>query len=129
MYHGNRNRCSEIHQFFNRRNRRNTVPSGSILPASTGKSTFAIIGLVLVIISEICGIYLTKYESKKEIEMFKLHMFQILGTLYAFPVLLFILNYLSPDRYLLVFSIALTAAAVLKTVAVIAKAVYIEQNY
>lgn len=102
---------------------------GTFYFASTGKSSFAIIGLIMMLISEALGIYLTKYESKKEIEMFRLHMFQILGTMYAFPVLLFILNYFSPDRFLIIFSIALTAAALVKTVAVIAKAAYIERNY
>jgi len=96
--------------------------------ASTGKADFAIIGLVLILITEGFGIYMAKYESTKEIDVFRMNILQMIGTAFAFPVLLFILYLFSPDKFLLIFSIALTAGALIKTIAIIAKAIYIERN-
>ncbi len=102
---------------------------GAFYLASTGKADFAIMGAILYIIGEASGLYLTKYESKKEIEIFQANILQTLGMTYAFPMLLFILYLFSPDKFLLVFTLALTAGAIIRTVAIIAKAVYIERNY
>ncbi len=96
--------------------------------ASTGKADFAIIGLVLILMTEGFGIYMAKYESTKEIDVFRMNILQMIGTAFAFPVLLFILYLFSPDKFLLIFSIALTAGALIKTIAIIAKAIYIERN-
>ena len=96
--------------------------------ASTGKADFAIIGLFLILMTEGFGIYMAKYESTKEIDVFRMNILQMIGTAFAFPVLLFILYLFSPDKFLLIFSIALTAGALIKTIAIIAKAIYIERN-
>jgi hypothetical protein len=101
---------------------------GAFYFASTGKANFAILGVLLYIIGEAGGLYLTKYESQKEIEMFKLNFWQMIGGAYAFPILLLGLYFISGDKFLLIFNLAISAGAIIRTVAILAKAAYIEKN-
>lgn len=96
---------------------------------ATGKPGLVLIGVIFTVASEITTIYLTKYEEKKHLEMFQTNFWNSIGTLYAFPLIMLALYLMSSDKFSLVFTIALTAGAVIKTASMLIKMAYIEKNF
>ena len=95
---------------------------------SKGEIGIVATGLVFSIIGEIGNIYMVKFEEKKNIDTFRLNFWSMLGANYAFPVVMLAIYIMSQDKFTLVFAMALSASAIIRTVSMLVKITYIEGN-
>jgi hypothetical protein len=94
---------------------------------SNGQAALFIPAVALSVAGELGTFYLTKYEDRKQQDMFRLNFWTVLGATYAFPVLLLVFYFLSPDKFVLALTAALSAQALLHTAALLAKLWYLEE--
>jgi hypothetical protein len=94
--------------------------------AARGELDWVIWGMALTVLCEATNLYLTRFDSKKQIDSFVASFWTNLGTTYALPVLFFVLYLSAADKFMLVFTLSITAGAVVKTAAMLLKMKYIE---
>ncbi|MFA6531165.1 MAG: hypothetical protein WCT31_05515 [Candidatus Micrarchaeia archaeon] len=91
-------------------------------------STLLAIGVFLYVASEAVTLYLAKYDGVKQREIFVATFWNSLGLNFALPALLFALYFVNQSKFTLLFTIALLAQAVIKTVSMVIRMKYIEES-
>ncbi|MBS3067308.1 hypothetical protein J4450_01280 [Candidatus Micrarchaeota archaeon] len=92
------------------------------------ETTLLIIGLFLIIITEAASINMLNYEEKRKLENTKDEFLKNIGMIFAWPVLLFILYMMSPNKAVLSFTFIMTITAAIKAISLIIKVYLIDKR-
>ena len=101
---------------------------GFLALVSTGESVIAIIGTVLLLISEAGGIYTLKYEKARKLREMTDDFLKNVGSTFAWPILLFFLYILTQNKSALTFSLILTVITTIRTTSLIIKVYLIDKR-
>src|SRR3989338_5835695 len=77
------------------------------IASSKMNATMVLIGIIMVVASELIMVYLTRFEDKEYLLRMKEGFLRSAGSAMAMPVLLFVFYILTKERTTLVFSFAL----------------------
>jgi hypothetical protein len=95
--------------------------------AAKGDASWVVWGIIFMVLSEAAGLYLTKFEDRKQLDLFQATFYGALGSNFALPALIYGLFLLAPEKFTLVFGMALAAGAVIKAAAMVAKMMIVER--
>ncbi len=101
---------------------------GFFIFLNTDETTLMIIGLILILITEAANINMLKHEERKKLDNLKDEFLKNIGMTFAWPVLLFILYLMSPNKAILSFTFIITITATIKAIALIIKVYMIDKE-
>lgn len=89
---------------------------------------FIVFGFFAIMLGQLAGVYALKYEDKKKLKFFAVEMFENIGRQFSYPVLVFLLYFLTKGALFLSLGIALFLVAIIKSLVILYKTEIIKHN-